>query len=230
MKAYLHKSASHLNVAADFKEVVPDALMRRRMSKIVKYGVLAAHEALEGTMPDAIITATAFGCLKDSEKFLRTWLDSNEELLAPTAFIQSTFNTIGAAIAQLNGCHCYNMTYAHGADGFGAGLLDAMMLLEERKAGKVLLGAAEEFTPTAKELMQRVGVTPPDEEGGAFFFRLGRERADAEAELEVTLTEGHSVRRFIHPLELPQALHSAVETRMDLNMEFNGLNIVMKCL
>lgn len=50
---------------------------------------------------DAIITATGLGCLADTEKFMNALMDNREQMLNPTAFIQSTFNTVGAQLALL---------------------------------------------------------------------------------------------------------------------------------
>jgi 3-oxoacyl-(acyl-carrier-protein) synthase len=121
----------------------------RRMSRVLKMGVMAAGAALNEagiTMPDSIITATGLGMLEETEKFLNSIIDNGERLLNPTAFIQSTHNTVGAHIAVMLGCNHYNLTYVHGPVSFEAALLDAMMWLEERPGDHVLLGGAEELT------------------------------------------------------------------------------------
>ena len=138
MKAYIHRTAASENSGCDLKAIVPDPLMRRRLSRIVRDGVTAAAVCAEGHEVDAVITATAYGCLADSEKFLRVVIDNDEQLLPPSAFIQSTFNTVGATVALLLQRHCYNMTYAHGTDGFGTAILDALMLIDGQEARQVL--------------------------------------------------------------------------------------------
>lgn len=40
-------------------------------------------------------------------------MDNREQMLNPTAFIQSTFNTVGAQLALLLKIHAYNVTYVH---------------------------------------------------------------------------------------------------------------------
>ena len=117
-RCYINGHALHDEQLPPFAELVPSAAMRRRMSRFLRMGVPTAMAALRrsGVDPaqvDAIITATGFGCLGDSEKFLRTMVEQREELLNPTPFIQSTFNTLGAQIALLCGNRAYNMTYAH---------------------------------------------------------------------------------------------------------------------
>ena len=88
--------------------------MIRRMSTGVKMGVVATSIALKEAnleTPDAIISGTGLGCSIDSDKFLKKIVDNNEEFLTPTAFIQSTHNTVGAQVALGLGCNAYNVTY-----------------------------------------------------------------------------------------------------------------------
>src|ERR1700753_1685009 len=82
----------------------------RRMSHVIKMGVAAARECLQQgdtALPDAIITGTAYGCLEDTVSFLTRMIEMNEELLPPTAFIQSTQNTVAAQIALMPQCQAY---------------------------------------------------------------------------------------------------------------------------
>ena len=91
-----------------------DPKLIRRMSHLIKMGVAAAKECLERgntQMPGAIITGTAYGCLEDTVSFLTRMIELNEELLPPTAFIQSTHNTVSAQIALMLACHNYNNTF-----------------------------------------------------------------------------------------------------------------------
>ncbi|HRN48037.1 MAG TPA: beta-ketoacyl synthase chain length factor [Niabella sp.] len=102
-------------IEPDYSKYIDPKLIRR-MSRIIKMGVAAAMEALkdaELSMPDAIITGTAYGCLADTDAFLSRMVEFNEELLSPTSFIQSTHNTVGAQIALMLHCHHYNNTYVH---------------------------------------------------------------------------------------------------------------------
>ena len=121
----------------------------RRMSRVLKMGVVAAGAALRQAgieKPDAIITATGLGMMEDTEKFLNSVIDNKETLLTPTAFIQSTHNTVGAHIAVMLGCNNYNLTYVHGPVSFEAALLDTLIWLAEKPEDNVLLGGAEELT------------------------------------------------------------------------------------
>jgi 3-oxoacyl-[acyl-carrier-protein] synthase II len=138
-----------------------DVKMIRRMSRIIKMGVAAAMECLQEAdikTPGAIITGTAYGCLEDTGVFLKKMVQQKEELLTPTAFIQSTHNTIGAQIALLLQCHNYNNTFVHRGFSFESALLDAMMLLEENAATNVLAGAVDEITDISHAILSRFGL------------------------------------------------------------------------
>ncbi len=138
-----------------------DAKAIRRMSRIIKMGVAAAMECLQEAgvqNPDAIVMGTAYGCLDDTGSFLKKMAAQNEEMLTPTAFIQSTHNTIGAQVALLLQCHNYNNTFVHRGFSFESALLDAVMLLEEGAAETVLAGAADEITDYSHALLSRFGV------------------------------------------------------------------------
>ena len=157
----------------DYKPIIVNAGMRRRMSHIIKMGTAAALQCLgDGIQPEAIITATGLGCLADTEKFMSQLLDNNEQLLNPTAFIQSTFNTIGAQIALLRQLEVYNMTYVHRSQSFENALSDAIMLLEEGKHN-ILVGAIDEMYETPYLIEKRLGLLDGITAGeGAQFFLL----------------------------------------------------------
>ena len=165
----------------DYKEWIKDAGLRRRMSRIVKMGVTAALQCLQNISekPEAIITATGLGCLADSEKFLQSIGSHHEELLSPTPFIQSTFNTIGGQIALLLGNKAYNTTYVHRAFSFESALIDGLMQLQAGDAGSLLVGSVDELTPTAYHILARMGVWRKFPAGeGASFFLLGNQKME----------------------------------------------------
>jgi 3-oxoacyl-[acyl-carrier-protein] synthase II len=138
-----------------------DAKSIRRMSRIIKMGTAAALECLceAGVKsPDAITMGTAYGCLEDTGVFLKKMVEQHEDMLTPTAFIQSTHNTIGAQIALLLQCHHYNNTFVHRGFSFESALLDAMMLLEENSMQTVLTGAADEITNASHAILSRFGL------------------------------------------------------------------------
>src|ERR1700755_3409783 len=73
-------------IEPDYAKILDPKLIRR-MSHIIKMGVAAAMACLkeaEVQNPDAIIAGTAYGCLADTESFLRKMVENKEELLTPT--------------------------------------------------------------------------------------------------------------------------------------------------
>ena len=136
----------------------------RRMGKLMKAATITSLKALQAAgieTPDAIITATAFGMLETSEKFLVDMLENGEETLSPTLFMQSTHNTLSSAIAIRLKCHGYNMTYSQGKDSLEWALRDARRLIETGKARTVLVGYHDEATPTFQEVFRRLGKPIP---------------------------------------------------------------------
>jgi len=147
-------------IEPDYREFI-DAKQIRRMSRIILMGVCAAKECLQEAgvvIPDAIVTGTAYGCLEDTGLFLSKMVEYNEELLTPTAFIQSTHNTIGAQIGLILQCNNYNNTFVHCGFSFESALLDGMMLLKEKEVTNVLVGAIDEITNISHTILKRMGL------------------------------------------------------------------------
>jgi len=134
--------------------------LSRRMSPIIKRSVACAkklHLDFEEKPFDAIIVGTGLGCLKDTIHFIDDVTKENEQLVSPTAFIQSTHNTVGGQIALSLEQTSYNMTYSQRGASFSNALMDALLLLKENK-NNVLIGAADEFTETSQLLLERLGL------------------------------------------------------------------------
>ena len=136
----------------------------RRMGKLMKAATITSMRALRQAgveRPDAIITATAYGMLETSERFLTDMVENGEEMLSPTLFMQSTHNTIGSALAIRLKCHGYNITYSQGSDSFRWALRDAKRLIETGKAKTVLVGQHDEATPTMQHFCRQMGCPVP---------------------------------------------------------------------
>jgi 3-oxoacyl-[acyl-carrier-protein] synthase II len=147
-------------IEPDYRTLIDPKLIRR-MSRIIKMGVAAAQACLQeaGTVaPAAILTGTAYGCLQDTESFLTKLVENKEELLTPTAFIQSTHNTVGSQIALLLQCHGYNSTFVHKGFSFETAILDAMLLLAENDLSEVLVGGLDEITDSSHAILSRFGL------------------------------------------------------------------------
>ncbi|MDB4902792.1 MAG: 3-oxoacyl-(acyl carrier protein) synthase [Mucilaginibacter sp.] len=147
-------------IEPDYKEFLDPKLLRR-MSHIIKMGAAAAIECLSNSgieMPGAVITGTAYGCIEDTVTFLTRIVEQNEELLPPTAFIQSTHNTVAAQIALMLKCHQYNNNFVHKGISFESALLDAIMLLKENEADNILVGGLDEMTDISFTVLSRLGL------------------------------------------------------------------------
>ncbi|PWV50704.1 beta-ketoacyl synthase N-terminal-like domain-containing protein [Chitinophaga sp. S165] len=144
----------------DYKQWI-DVKLIRRMSRVIKMGVAAAKLSLQEAgveKPDAIITGTAYGCLDDTGVFLSKMINQQEEMLTPTAFIQSTHNTVAGQIALMLGCHGYNNTFVHKAFSFESALLDSMMILREGRLRSILTGAMDELTNHSFNILSRFDI------------------------------------------------------------------------
>ncbi len=162
-------------IEPDYKDFI-DPKQIRRMSRIIRMGVAAAMECLQEAgikSPDAIVTGTAYGCLEDTNVFLSRMVEFNEELLTPTAFIQSTHNTIGAQIGLLLQCNNYNNAFVHRGFSFESALLDGMMLLKEGEASNVLVGAIDEITNTSHAILNRLGLYKQETVSNLDIFQTG---------------------------------------------------------
>jgi len=190
-------------VEPDYSRFI-DAKSIRRMSHVIKMGVAAAKECIDLThleLPGAIITGTALGCLEDTLTFMNRMIEMDEQMLPPTAFIQSTHNTVAAQIALMLKCHNYNNTFVHKGISFESALLDAVMLLKEGEANDILVGGVEEMTDASYKVLSRLGLfkrwplsnfelfnTPTNGtiggEGASFFLLSDKASADNPARLD----------------------------------------------
>ena len=99
----------------------------RRMTVQTRRLVAAARKAMSESgidQPDAIVCATQYGCMLQSMRFLQDMIDSDEQQLKPTPFINSTHNTIASLIAILTGNHGYNCTYSQSKQSLDCALKD----------------------------------------------------------------------------------------------------------
>ncbi len=162
----------------DYKQYVSPVQIRR-MSMVLKMGVAAGVEALKqagDAEADAIIVGTGLGCIQDTLKFVEAMYESEEGTLSPTAFIQSTHNSIAGQLALLLGNRNYNMTHTQGNLSLGYALLDAKLLLAEGDAAQVLVGAVDEMTADEHAMIaalaEKLSVPLPILGEGSAFFHL----------------------------------------------------------
>lgn len=228
----------------DYKNII-DARLMRRMSKIVRMGVATALTCLkEGGKEnvDAIITGTAYGCMEDSETFLKNIVVQNEEILSPTAFIQSTHNTVGAQIALILKCHNYNNTFVHKGFSFEHALVDAILLFNENHAHTVLAGSDDEITDFTFGILKRFGFyrsLPVSNlnlfesssskgsiagEGAAFFLLCDKSSGENYATLDAVYTFYNSANQFEIKNRINQFLSAQKISADDIDLVITGKN------
>jgi 3-oxoacyl-[acyl-carrier-protein] synthase II len=226
-------------VEPDYKELI-DAKLIRRMSRIIRMGVAAAMECMQEAgvkIPDAIITGTAYGCMEDTGLFLTKMVEYNEELLTPTAFIQSTHNTIGAQIGLLMQCNNYNNAFVHRGFSFESALLDGMLLLKEKEAATVLVGAVDEITNISHVILSRMGLYKQGEisnlqlfnteskgtiagEGTAFFLLANEPSATDYAKLD-------GLKTFYKPQNISKIEDQILSFLSDHSITFTDIDLII---
>lgn len=164
----------------DYKEFIsPTAL--RRMSPVIRMGLAASKVALEKAglvNADAILVGSGLGCVRDTAKFLNQLINQQELLLNPTAFIQSTHNTVSGQIALMLGCREYNLTFSQNSISFQTALLEGMMLLGEGEARNIILGGIDEVVDESFQLMDKSGCVAGVVGEGSNFFVISSERTE----------------------------------------------------
>jgi 3-oxoacyl-(acyl-carrier-protein) synthase len=154
-----HHTRSLACIEPSYKEFLSPVLARR-MSRIIKMSIAASTVCLQDAgidMPDAIMSGTALGCLEDTEKFLWSIIENEEQFLTPTSFMQSTHNTVTAQIALQLKCMNYNFTYVHKAFSFESAVMDGLMTIAEGNGNHILVGGHDEMTEKYFRVCDRVG-------------------------------------------------------------------------
>lgn len=223
----------------DYKDYVP-ANMLRRMSHIIKMGVAAAKISLQQAEienVDAIITGTGLGCFEDTDKFLKTIIENNEQLLTPTSFIQSTHNTVAGQIALLIKCHSYNFTYTQQGLSFESALVDATMFLNENKNSNILVGGLDEAIQPYFDLLLKAGHIKKQEdivteieknktkgfclgEGASFFVLSNQKNKTTKAQIK-------GIKTFTSIKGSNDLQSKLTAFLQELNLSINDVNLVL---
>ena len=192
-----------------YKEFLPRKQLRR-MSRVVRMGLATAIQALEQSHQptiDAIVSGTAWGCVQDTEKFLEALIVNQEQYLTPTAFVQSTHNTVAGQIALLQGNNGYNMTYVQGKVSFELALIDALTLLEQSPVQTVLVNGLDELTSNLKIMLERLQCAQPAQPmgEGASCFILSQKATDKSLARLIGCSSAYSNTTHTQDILLKQA-------------------------
>ena len=177
-------AANNFNaVEPDYKEVIANANLRRRMNRMLKMGTYAAMKCLADTDVDMMLTATSLGSISDTEKMLDTIYSSGETLGNPTAFIQSTFNTLAGNIAQLKSTHIPNVTFVNRGETVANTLRYAQMKLS-CDADNILYVSSDEKTELSETVLKKFHLSANGMYGeGSTAMILSSEKTGALAEI-----------------------------------------------
>ena len=88
--------------------------------------------------------------------FLQDMMDSNEQQLKPTPFIQSTHNTIASLIAILTGNHGYNATYSQGTQSLACALIDIQTQMTLGMINNALVLEFDEQVDAWDQVLQKI--------------------------------------------------------------------------
>ena len=166
----------------DYSGFIP-VMDRRRMSEVLKMSITSAMDCVQQagiSKPDAIIVGTSMGCSIHTKTFLDKIAASQGELIAPTAFIVSTHNTIAGQISLLMKTHGYNMTHTQNTLSFEQALMDAMLCINNGYK-HVLAGGADEMESTIYNMKGRLNRKDLFLTAGASFFLLSGEAGESES-------------------------------------------------
>ena len=163
-KVYLKSIVRLDSTDPDFRSLL-SPMEARRMGRLLKRAVWTSREALRQAgieKPDAIITATDYGCMVNSVEFLKAVLGTDDTPMRPIHFMQSTHNTISSVIGVYLGCHGYNTTYSHKGSSLESALLDAWMQIRSGAIESALVGWFDEYEPVFAESLLSRGITLED--------------------------------------------------------------------
>ena len=230
-------------VTPDFKAYM-NPLQLRRLSRMLRIGMTAATICLDDAginVPDGIVTATGYGFLEETEKFLKELLERNEMQLTPTYFMQGTYNALAGLVALSVKCTGYNNTYVSKGFAFENALQDCMLLLNSNPNLNLLVGsydesAAVQYTAGMREHQFKKEPTNSLDifknktdgciqgEGSSFFDLSGRPSASTWCSVE----GAHLIYLPESTEDLESAVNSFLETHhipvTDIDLVISGMS------
>ncbi|MCQ2188655.1 MAG: beta-ketoacyl synthase chain length factor [Paludibacteraceae bacterium] len=167
----------------DYKTVITNANLRRRMNRMLKMGTYAALKCMGDDSVSLLLTATSLGSISDTEKMLDTIYTSDETLGNPTAFIQSTFNTLAGNIAQIKSIHIPNITFVNRGNTVANALKYAQVKLAD-DIESILFVSSDEKTELSESVLSQFDLSADGKYGeGASAMILSSEKTESLAEI-----------------------------------------------
>lgn len=168
----MYRGVRYAAIEPEYGQLIPAGLLRR-MGKAIRMGVGAGLPLVRDNDIDGIILGTANGGLEDCLKFLNQIVDFNEGTLTPTNFVQSTPNAVAGSLALMSKTTGYNITHVHKGLAFEAALIDGLMLMEEKRASKLVIGSVEEISDYNHNIDSLGGAFKSEERGAETLFSSG---------------------------------------------------------
>lgn len=141
----ISNKVSYQAMAEEDYKVYIAPMEARRLNVGMRGVIVAAHKVLEQagiSSPDAIITATRFGCISNTCHCLESIVMGRE--IKPACFMLSTHNTVSSVVATHLKCHSYNVTISNDKQSLRDAFAYGDMLLGLNMARNVLVLEYEE--------------------------------------------------------------------------------------
>lgn len=138
----------------NYKEFIPPIKIRR-LSPILRMSLTTAIKCVSKSDKEvgAIIIGTSLGCMRDTQSFLKSIHSYEGGALSPTAFINSTHNTVSGQISLFFKNHGYNITHAQNNLSFEMSIIDCMNTMQaESDIECSLVGSTDENIPFLEHL------------------------------------------------------------------------------
>ncbi len=142
----------------------------RRMSAPSRFAVAAARLAIEDARltasevsgdRTAVVLATSYGPTLYSERIVRQLLAEGPVGVSPLLFTESVANAPAAQVALKLDARGPNVTVTQREAGALVALKKGMLLLQDNRADRVLVGGADEASPLLHAVLDRFGALSP---------------------------------------------------------------------
>lgn len=167
------------NPTEDFRSFEPnyeevlDIRSMRRMSPLLKMGTYTAMRSMANlSLPQGIMAGTGLGCTHDTLSFLNNLIDRKEILLNPTAFIQSTHNTLAGMLGISLKVYGYNITLSQRFESLLVCIDEILVRMTTEEMDSVLLVVGDEMSEAVTELVTSIPDCDRNDwsEGAAAFY------------------------------------------------------------
>ena len=221
-----------LCIEPNYKDYIP-SIKARRMSRILKMTWVSANRSIENTnatIPQMISVATGMGCQSDTLKFLEQLISDKEKYLKPTAFINSTHNTLAGFLAIGLKAKGQNFTFTHSDLNFEHALLDTALRMQNKEVENALIGAVDETNDQTHRIKELMGLLRKEDNNKLILPTNDEAYIDGEAAIFFYLenTNSPKAKTKISGLDFKYAINKEDELNKALLLFVKNLNIEFK--